>query len=295
MLHRDSTNSVIDLIFQETRSGFTKKHTTRMPPSERDPCGARRPKWLEREFTDRKVRGSNPTSASQLPLSRLRQPGSIPVLVFPSGSMAVRHRKGVTAERWEMRRQLVTVYVVRPGRHSPPRQSPDPNSELDPQNLQPGLDAPFLIDPKRLFLERRGLSGEFIVYSDNPQWDSVQQSSTSETAEKLDVDYTFFKRELSKQLGHRIPSLASAEVTSAWTAICDYNTVDQNLIIGHHPFYVNMFFCNGSSGHGAQHAIAIGRAVSELIIYGHYKSIDLTRFCFERLCLNEPVEETNAF
>ncbi|KAG5445017.1 hypothetical protein CSKR_105029 [Clonorchis sinensis] len=36
---------------------------------------------LEREFTD-----------------RLGQPGSIPALVLPSGGMAVRHRKGVTAE-----------------------------------------------------------------------------------------------------------------------------------------------------------------------------------------------------
>ncbi|KAG5453011.1 hypothetical protein CSKR_109430 [Clonorchis sinensis] len=48
--------------------------------------------WLEREFTDRNVRGSNPTSASRLPLSRLGQPGSIPALVLPSGGMAVRHR-----------------------------------------------------------------------------------------------------------------------------------------------------------------------------------------------------------
>ncbi|KAG5454320.1 hypothetical protein CSKR_109228 [Clonorchis sinensis] len=39
------------------------------------------PKWLEREFTDLKVCGSNPTrSASRLPLSRLGQPGSIPAL-----------------------------------------------------------------------------------------------------------------------------------------------------------------------------------------------------------------------
>ncbi|KAG5446663.1 hypothetical protein CSKR_112980 [Clonorchis sinensis] len=44
--------------------------------------------WLEHEFTDRKVRGSNPTSASQLPLSRLGQPASIPALVLPSGGMA---------------------------------------------------------------------------------------------------------------------------------------------------------------------------------------------------------------
>ncbi|KAG5443693.1 hypothetical protein CSKR_104604 [Clonorchis sinensis] len=55
--------------------------------------------WLEREFTDREVCGSNPTSASRLPLSRLGQPGIIPALVLPPGSMAVRRRKGATAER----------------------------------------------------------------------------------------------------------------------------------------------------------------------------------------------------
>ncbi|KAG5446073.1 hypothetical protein CSKR_103847 [Clonorchis sinensis] len=55
--------------------------------------------WLEREFTDRKVRGSNPTSVSRLPLSRLGQSGSIPALVLPLGGMAATHRKGVTAER----------------------------------------------------------------------------------------------------------------------------------------------------------------------------------------------------
>ncbi|KER33104.1 LOW QUALITY PROTEIN: hypothetical protein T265_12691 [Opisthorchis viverrini] len=49
-------------------------------------------KWLEREFTNRKVRGSSPTFATRLPLSRFGQPGSIPALVFPSGGMTgVRH------------------------------------------------------------------------------------------------------------------------------------------------------------------------------------------------------------
>ncbi|KER21866.1 hypothetical protein T265_09899 [Opisthorchis viverrini] len=47
-----------------------------------------------------KVRGSNPTWASRLPLSVLGQPGSIPALVLPSGGMAARHRKGATAERF---------------------------------------------------------------------------------------------------------------------------------------------------------------------------------------------------
>ncbi|KAG5443926.1 hypothetical protein CSKR_100824 [Clonorchis sinensis] len=63
--------------------------------------GTRWSKWLEREFTDRKVRNSNPNSASRLPLSRLGQPGSSSALVLPSGGMAVRHRKGATAERYQ--------------------------------------------------------------------------------------------------------------------------------------------------------------------------------------------------
>ncbi|KER26057.1 hypothetical protein T265_06633 [Opisthorchis viverrini] len=45
----------------------------------------------------RKVRGSNPTSASRPSLSRLGQPGSMPAPVFCSGRMAVRHRKDDTA------------------------------------------------------------------------------------------------------------------------------------------------------------------------------------------------------
>ncbi|KER27945.1 hypothetical protein T265_05144 [Opisthorchis viverrini] len=61
---------------------------------------ARWTKWLECEFTDHRVRSSNPTSASRLPLSRLGQPGSIPALVQPSGGMVARHRKGATAERF---------------------------------------------------------------------------------------------------------------------------------------------------------------------------------------------------
>ncbi|KER21094.1 hypothetical protein T265_10508 [Opisthorchis viverrini] len=44
-------------------------------------------KCLEGEFTDRKVRGPNPTSASRIPLSTPGQPGSIPAVVLSSGGM----------------------------------------------------------------------------------------------------------------------------------------------------------------------------------------------------------------
>ncbi|KER27841.1 hypothetical protein T265_13714, partial [Opisthorchis viverrini] len=54
--------------------------------------------WLEHEFPDQKVYGSNPTSGSQLSLPRLEQPGSSTALVLPSGGMAIRNLKGATAE-----------------------------------------------------------------------------------------------------------------------------------------------------------------------------------------------------
>ncbi|KAG5442706.1 hypothetical protein CSKR_108014 [Clonorchis sinensis] len=62
--------------------------------------------WLDCEFADRKTRDSNPISASRRPLSWLGQPDSIPALVLPSGGMAARYRKGVTAER------LLLLYIV---------------------------------------------------------------------------------------------------------------------------------------------------------------------------------------
>ncbi|KAG5450408.1 hypothetical protein CSKR_201189, partial [Clonorchis sinensis] len=45
------------------------------------------------------VRGSNPSSAFRLPLTRLEQRGSIPTLLLPSGGVTARHRKGVSAEQ----------------------------------------------------------------------------------------------------------------------------------------------------------------------------------------------------
>ncbi|KAG5454754.1 hypothetical protein CSKR_104360 [Clonorchis sinensis] len=69
---------------------------------------------LEREFTDRKVCGSNPTSTSRPPLSRLGQPGSIPALVLPLGGMAARHREGVTTERLFTGVGMISIGICRP-------------------------------------------------------------------------------------------------------------------------------------------------------------------------------------
>ncbi|KAG5447233.1 hypothetical protein CSKR_114253 [Clonorchis sinensis] len=54
---------------------------------------------LDRSSRDAEVRGSKPTSASRLPLSRLGQSGIRSALVVPSGGMAAGHRKGASAKR----------------------------------------------------------------------------------------------------------------------------------------------------------------------------------------------------
>ena len=82
------------------------------------------------------------------------------------------------------------------------------------------------------------------------------------------------------------------QLKSAWAGYYDYNYVDQNLVIGPHPYYNRMCFANGMSGHGVQQGIAIGRAVSELVYNNQFETIDLSRFGFKRFLEDEPLRET---
>lgn len=47
-------------------------------------------------------------------------------------------------------------------------------------------------------------------------------------------------------------------------------------------------FANGFSGRGLQRSPAVGRAVSELIVHGTFRTLDLSPFGYEG---NEPFEE----
>ena len=64
--------------------------------------------------------------------------------------------------------------------------------------------------------------------------------------------------------------------------------------VGPHPRWRNVVFANGFSGHGLQHAPAVGRAVAELLVHGAYRTLDLSPLAFERIAAGRPLVEANV-
>ena len=51
---------------------------------------------------------------------------------------------------------------------------------------------------------------------------------------------------------------------------------------------------NGFSGHGLQQSPAIGRALSELVAFGGYRTLDLRRFGYDRVLNGQAIREANV-
>ncbi len=110
----------------------------------------------------------------------------------------------------------------------------------------------------------------------------------------LEMDYDFFHEIVWPALAQRVPTFDSLRLGSSWAGHYAYNTLDQNAILGPHPERMNFFFANGFSGHGLQHSPGIGMALSELILLGEYRTLDLSRFGFKRFAENTLIREENV-
>ena len=110
----------------------------------------------------------------------------------------------------------------------------------------------------------------------------------------FEIDYKLYEDVVWPTLAQRIPAFEALKLVRAWVGHYDYNTLDQNAILGPHPEVRNFYFANGFSGHGLQQSPAVGRAIAELIAYGEYRSLDLRRFGYERVLHGEPIRESNV-
>ena len=110
-----------------------------------------------------------------------------------------------------------------------------------------------------------------------------------------EIEYALFVELIWPALATRVPAFEAIKQTGAWCCHYDYNTLDENLIIGRTPAYENFFLAVGFSGHGLQQSPAVGRALAELITFGEFRAIDLTRFGYERVLAGEALREVNCY
>ena len=71
-------------------------------------------------------------------------------------------------------------------------------------------------------------------------------------------------------------------------------TPDHHAIIGEAPEVRGLFLANGFSGHGVMHSPATGRIVSEMILDGEARLMDVSSLGAERFTEGRLIEETSV-
>jgi glycine/D-amino acid oxidase-like deaminating enzyme len=107
------------------------------------------------------------------------------------------------------------------------------------------------------------------------------------------IQHHLFEEVLWPILAARVPGFEALRLKRSWAGHYDMNTLDQNVILGAHPDVDNLLFANGFSGHGLQHSPAIGRALSEMVTFGEFRTLDLSALGWNRIVNNRPYLEAN--
>jgi glycine/D-amino acid oxidase-like deaminating enzyme len=148
-------------------------------------------------------------------------------------------------------------------------------------------DMPLTVDPSGVYFRPEGAM--YIV-------GGAESEETDQTADDADFepDWALFEDVIWPTLAFRIPAFEAIKPGRAWAGHYDYNTLDQNAVIGPHPEVENFIFANGFSGHGLQQAPAVGKAIAELLVHGGYRTVDCSPFGYQRIVVNRPFRELNV-
>lgn len=139
-------------------------------------------------------------------------------------------------------------------------------------------DLPLTIDPTGAHFRT---DGRYYLAGGRPDEDPAVDVND------FDADHSLWEEKFWPIIATRIPQFERIKLVNMWVGHYDYNTLDQNAILGPHPDAENLIFANGFSGHGLQQSPALGRGLAEWITFGAYQTLDLSPFSVERVITGE--------
>lgn len=151
-------------------------------------------------------------------------------------------------------------------------------------------NAPLLIDTSGTWMRpegKPGADGQMFICGGSP-------GENDPPSKEFEVDWSLFDDIYWPSLAARIPAFESIKPGRAWAGHYDMNLLDHNAIIGKAVGFENFFLANGFSGHGLQQSPAVGRGLSELLIHGGYRTLDLSELGHDRVIANRPIHESNV-
>lgn len=101
-------------------------------------------------------------------------------------------------------------------------------------------------------------------------------------------------REVRRKADARVPALRGVAIDAArsWAGLYEMSP-DKHAILGAAPGCENLYFANGSSGHGVMHAPALGQLLAEILVHGRATSLDVHALRPSRFAENDcnPISE----
>ena len=144
---------------------------------------------------------------------------------------------------------------------------------------------PMVIDPTGAYFRPEG-EGYLCGIAPSPEQDTE--------CHDFEVQHSLFEEVLWPILAARVPGFEALRLQRSWAGHYDMNLLDHNVIVGAHPDVDNFLFANGFSGHGLQQSPAIGRALSELVTFGEFRTLQLGALGWARVIEGRPLREINV-
>ena len=143
-------------------------------------------------------------------------------------------------------------------------------------------EAPLIIDHQGYYM--RPEQGGWITAT-------VPQDDGPCDPDDFEPDAHLFEEVIWPMLYQRSEGFDAVKVRRLWVGHYDYNTLDQNAVLGAVPGRANLYLAAGFSGHGLQQSPAVGRGLAELVVEGGYRSLDLSELGMARVLAGRPFLE----